>query len=112
MSRESLFIEATFEFPECADGSSRPATVPDHYEHMLLESADALPRVRFRLEAQLVDGEVEDESFVYVTESDQNDEPLKVVKVSSHERHRIHVHYIPANRDPSDQVSFGQATML
>lgn len=112
ITRTKLFVEATFEFPECSENEGSPATVPDHYEHMLLESGDGLPRVRFRLDAKLVDGEVEDETLSFVTECDELDQPVELTKVPAHQRHRVQVHYIPAHRDPSDQVSFGQATPL
>lgn len=61
-------------------------------EGMRLESADGVPRVRFRLTAQMdEDGDIE-ESMVYVLQADAEGEPTKTAVVSKHDRNSIQVH--------------------
>lgn len=108
----SLWIEAQFEFPELKKPKGKHAAIPGHFAHMRLESADGLPRVRFRLTALMdEDGDIE-ESFVYVLQADAHGEPTKTAVVSKHDRGAIQVHYLPARRDPSDHVSYAANSLL
>ena len=69
-----LWIEADFEFPELAGGSPS-AGVPSFFPNMRMERAGQDPRVRFRLTATEDDaGDIED-GLVFVTETDDHDEP-------------------------------------
>jgi putative ATP-dependent endonuclease of OLD family len=107
-----LWVEAQFEFPELQKSNGKYATIPGHFAHMQLATADGIPRVRLRLTAQLdEDGEV-DETLQYVVESDKHDEPTKTVPVSKHDRNAIQVHYLPARRDPTEQVSYTANSLL
>src|SRR5450755_4602552 len=45
----TLWIEAQFEFPELKNSKGKYATIPGHFAHMKLESADGVPRIRIRL---------------------------------------------------------------
>ncbi len=75
---------------------------------MQLASADGIPRVRFRLTAQLTeDGDIE-ETMHYVVQTDEDDEPVKTTIVSKHDRNAIQAHYLPARRDPADHISSGE----
>ena len=108
----TLWIEAQFEFDELKQLKAKKATVPSHFAHMRLVSADGVPRIRFRLTAQLdEDGEIE-ETLSYVIETDEEDEPTKTLPVSKHDRNSIHVHYLPARRDPADHVSYAASSLL
>ena len=70
------------------------------------------PRVRFRLEASMgINGDIE-ESFVYVLDLDEHGEPLSTAKVPRSERNNIHVHYLPARRDPSEHITFSTNALL
>ncbi len=102
----TLWIEAQFEFPELKKAKGKHATIPGHFAHMQLDSADGVPRVRFRLTAQLdEDGDIE-ETMHYVVLTDEEDEPTKTVIVPKHDRNAIQVHYLPARRDPTDHISY------
>ncbi|WP_038213269.1 ATP-dependent nuclease [Xenophilus azovorans] len=108
----TLWIEAQFEFAELKKPKGKHVAVPGHFAHMRLESADGVPRVRFRLTAQMdEDGDIE-ESMVYVLQANAEDEPTKTAVVSKHDRNAIQVHYLPARRDPSDHVSYAANSLL
>lgn len=108
----TLWIEAQFEFPELKKARGKHATIPGNFAHMQLASADGVPRVRFRLTAQLdEDGDIE-ETMHYVVQTDEDDEPVKTVVVSKHDRNAIQVHYLPARRDPSEHISYAANSLL
>lgn len=110
--KRSLWIEADFEFPELEEEEGEFLTIPPNFAHMRLESADGLPRVRFRLEAVLdSDGEIE-ELLNYVLEVDENGQPIKQSRVPKQDRNGIQVHYLPARRDPSDHISYSASSLL
>ena len=108
----SLYIEAEFTFPELrAVGGDHP-TIPPYFSHMRLDSADGVPRVRFRLDAKMDSaGDVED-VLSYVLDIDANGQPLTKHPVPRSDRNNIHIHYLPARRDPSDQISYAANSML
>lgn len=107
-----LWIEAQFEFPELKKSKGKHATIPGHFAHMQLESADGVPRVRFRLAAEMdEDGDIE-ESMHYVVQVDEGGEPTKTVAVQKHDRNAIQVHYLPARRDPTDHISYAANSLL
>lgn len=106
-----LWIEVDFEFPELQDEGDNNS-VPPNFSHMRLDTTDGIPRVRFRLDATLgIDGDV-DESFVYVLDVDSDGEPLNSSKVSKSERNFIHIHYLPARRDPADHIAYSTNALL
>jgi putative ATP-dependent endonuclease of OLD family len=108
----TLWIEAQFEFPELKKTKGKYATIPGNFAHMQLTSADGVPRVRYRLAAQMdEDGDIE-ETLSYVVETDKNDEPTKLVPVSKHDRNSIQVHYLPARRDPDDHITYAATSLL
>ena len=108
----TLWIEAQFEFPELKRVKRKYATIPGHFAHMQLESADGIPRVRFRLTATVdEDGDIE-ETMYYIVQTDEHDEPVKTVPVTKHDRNAIQVHYLPARRDPTDHISYAANSLL
>lgn len=108
----TLWIEAQFEFSELKKPKGKHATIPGHFAHMQLETADGIPRLRFRLAAQMdEDGDIE-ETMHYVVQVDADDEPVKMVAVQKHDRNAIQVHYLPARRDPTDHISYAANSLL
>ncbi len=106
-----LWIEADFIFPESREAEDN-TTVAPHFGHMRLDEADGNPRVRYRLSATLgVDGDIE-ESMAYVLDLDADGDPLSTAQVPRAERNHIHVHYLPAQRDPADHVAYGANALL
>ncbi|MCJ7600480.1 MAG: AAA family ATPase [Desulfobulbaceae bacterium] len=107
-----FWIEAEFKFPELAEDEEEHTTIPPHFGHMRLDTADGVPRVRFRLDATMdLDGEIDD-ILNYVLEVDDENKPLNMKQVSRADRNNIHVHYLPARRDPSNQISYTANSLL
>jgi len=106
-----LWIEADFLFPELAEDEDN-STVAPHFGHMRLDEPDGIPRVRFRLSAAMgPDGDIE-ETFVYVLDVNPDGSPLTTAQVPRAERNHIHVHYLPARRDPADHIAYGANALL
>lgn len=110
-TERQLWIEADFLFPELNDDESN-STVAPHFGHMRLDEVYSTPRVRFRLTATMgLDGDIE-ESIVYVLDINADGSPLTTAPVPRSERNHIHVHYLPARRDPSDHIAYGTNALL
>lgn len=106
-----LWLEADFVFPELGEEEDN-STVAPHFGHMRLDEVDGIPRVRFRLTATMgLDGDVE-ESMVYVLDINPDGSPLTTAHVPRSERNHIHVHYLPARRDPADHIAYGANALL
>lgn len=109
--QRTLWIEADFHFPELEEESEH-ATIPPNFGHMRLDDPEGVPRVRFRLDAALdVDGNV-DETFVYVLDLKPDGSPLNSAQVPKAERNHIHIHYLPARRDPAEHITYGANALL
>ena len=109
----TLWIEADFEFPELdvEDAEVMPA-VPGNFAHMLMVEDDDPVRVRFRLAATLdQDGDIE-ETFTYVTKTDDAGLPTEESRASKQDRNAIQVHYLPARRDPAEHISYSANALL
>lgn len=110
-AERQLWIEADFLFPELGDDDDN-STVAPHFGHMRLDEIDGTPRVRFRLTATMgLDGDIE-ESMVYVLDINADGSPLSTAQVPRSERNHIHVHYLPARRDPADHIAYGANALL
>ena len=106
-----LWIEADFLFPELADDEDN-ATVAPHFGHMRLDEPSGIPRVRYRLSATMgLDGDIE-ESMDYVLDVNPDGSPFSSAQVPRVERNHIHVHYLPARRDPADHIAYGANALL
>jgi putative ATP-dependent endonuclease of OLD family len=107
-----LWLEVDIEFEEAADDEQAHASIPPFFTHMALDAAEGAPRVRIRLTATLeTDGYI-DEKIEYITQVDADNEPVKRSDMSRHDRAAIEVHYLPARRDPADQIAFTAASLL
>lgn len=110
-AERQLWIEADFLFPELADDEEN-STVAPHFGHMRLDEVDGTPRVRFRLSATMgQDGDIE-ENLVYVLDVNPDGSPLNKAQVQRTDRNHIHVHYLPARRDPADHIAYGANALL
>jgi hypothetical protein len=107
----NLWLEADFAFPELIGVEPQP-TVPPHFTHMRMESADSVPTVRFRLTAELdEDGEI-NQDLAHVLAVGDDGEPIRTAAVNRYDRGAIQVHYLPARRDPADHVSYAANSLL
>ena len=110
-SERKLWVEADFIFPELEEDDNN-TTVAPNFGHMRLDVADGFARVRYRLDATLgEDGEIE-ETLVYVLDLKEDGTPLETAQVPKAERSQIHVHYLPARRDPADHIAYGANALL
>lgn len=110
-AERQLWIEIDFLFPELGDDDDN-STVAPHFGHMRLDEIDGTPRVRFRLTATMgLDGDIE-ESMVYVLDLSADGSPLSTAQVPRSERNHIHIHYLPARRDPADHIAYGANALL
>lgn len=106
-----LWIEADFLFPELGEDKDN-STVAPHFGHMRLDEINGKPRVRFRLTATMgLDWDIE-ESMVYVLDITADGSPLSTAQVPRSERNHIHVHYLPARRDPADHIAYSANALL
>lgn len=105
--QRTLCIEADFIFPETADANDN-STVAPFFSHMRLDGVTGLPRVRFRLTATMdFIGEIE-EKFEYVLTQDGK----TTQSVSRADRSLIQLHYLPAQRNPSDHIAYNTNALL
>lgn len=105
--QRTLCIEADFIFPETADTNDN-STVAPFFSHMRLDGVTGLPRVRFRLTATMdFIGEIE-EKFEYVLAQDGK----TTQSVSRADRSLIQLHYLPAQRNPSDHIAYNTNALL
>lgn len=110
-AERQLWIEADFLFPELEEDDDNNTVAP-HFGHMRLDEVDGTPRVRFRLNATMgLDGDIE-ESMVYVLDINADGSPLTTAQIPRSERNHIHVHYLPARRDPADHIAYGANALL
>lgn len=113
INETSLFIEVSLGFPELLeDGGSKSIAIPDCFHHMVLEDEGGSPKCRIRLEAtwakgNLPEGDIEERVYWLKSSNDEDKQDMK-----AHERSRIHVLYVPANRDPSKQLKNVSGTLL
>lgn len=108
----SLCIEADFLFPELLDDEGDHPSIPTNFGHMRLDTADGIPRVRFRLGATSgADGDIED-SFLYVLDLNADGSPLNTAPVHRTERNNIALHYLPAQRNPADHIAYSSNALL
>ncbi|MDR0958983.1 MAG: AAA family ATPase [Propionibacteriaceae bacterium] len=107
-----LWLEVDIDFEECGDRETYNPSVPPFFSHMHLTEPDYPPRVRIRLTADLESDGYVSEKIEYVLETDENDEPTKSAGMSRAERAAIEVHYLPARRDPTNQLAFSANSLL
>ena len=103
-----LMIEALIEFPELASDGESGDAVAECFRQMSIREPGATPFCRVRLEGKwkpgnLPEGDIDQDLWWIKTPSDDVKADHKQ-KMQSHDRSRIHVHYIPAVRDPLKQI--------
>jgi len=111
-NERTLFIEADFVFPELADETKSHPTIPPNFAHMRLETAAGPAKMRFRLDATIDQAREIEEEFNYVLRADDKGQPLNKAIVPRADRSSIHIHYLPARRDPSDHISYTATSLI
>ncbi|EFC3662394.1 AAA family ATPase, partial [Escherichia coli] len=100
-------IRIRFEFADLKDGQD--STVSDFFGHLVSDGKDEIPYCIAKLRAKwiktnLAGGDIESELVWEVGDEER--------KISAYERSRIHVHYVPAYRDPSTQLKQTAGTIM
>lgn len=105
--QRTLCIEADFTFPETTDNEDN-STVAPFFSHMRLDGVTGLPRVRFRLTATMdFIGEIEEKFECVLTQDGKTTQ-----SVSKADRSLIQLHYLPAQRNPSDHIAYNTNALL
>lgn len=105
--QRTLCIEADFTFPEATDDEDN-STVAPFFNHMRLDGVTGLPRVRFRLTATMdFVGEIEEKFECVLTQDGKITQ-----SVSRADRNLIQLHYLPAQRNPSDHITYNTNALL
>ncbi|KPV45184.1 ATP-dependent nuclease [Alicyclobacillus ferrooxydans] len=114
----SLYIEAVIEFPELAEGTTvENSTVPPHFMQMVVDNEGEPPYVRMRLTStwqrtNTPEGETEQQLHYILASESEDISDTDLIPVSSTERSRIQMLYVPASRDPSVQLKNASGTIL
>jgi predicted ATP-dependent endonuclease of OLD family len=98
----TLSIEAVLDFPELISGTNFDDAAAACFKHMTIQGSGG-PYCRIRLDGKwersnLPDGEIE-QRLCWITSPETASKEEKQ-SVLNHDRSRIHVHYVPATRDP------------
>jgi len=109
----SLAIDLRLNFPELVPGAQGGAAVPQCFRQMAIDRTGGVPFCRVRLEAtwsatNLADGEIE-EHLWWVRSNDEVPQEDHRTEFKGRDRGLIHVTYIPAARDPSQQIKAARA---
>ncbi len=113
----NLTIECRIVFPELEMEDADLTAIPETFNQMIVDEPGGLPFCRVRLEVTwnndgTPDGDVEQSIWWVLTSSD---DPVKIAdgnrrRVLPGDRSKIRVVYVPATRDPSQQIRSTTAT--
>ncbi|WP_434998211.1 ATP-dependent nuclease [Pectobacterium brasiliense] len=106
-NERELTIRIKFEFPDLEDGEDD--SVADFFKHLVSIEKDTIPYCVAKLKAKwtktnLAEGDIDSELVWEIGEYEKS--------ISAYERSKIHVHYVPAYRDPSLQLKQTAGTIM
>lgn len=115
---KNLFIEAKVVFPEL--GSQNPEdidTIPEFIKHLVVEESGEMPYLRIRLTGRWIqgtspEGNIEQESHYVKVPYGHVEEEGDLVKVPIHHKNLIQMIYVPAMRNPTNQLKNASGTLL
>ncbi|WP_271854233.1 ATP-dependent nuclease [Planococcus maritimus] len=113
IEENKLLIEVHFEFFEDQDADGY--AIPIYFENFIVNKEGAKPYLAMRLEANWEKGNtpegIIDNKFYYVTQHEaEGSNNLKALSI--HEKSKINVIYIPAVRNPTEQLKNAAGTIL
>lgn len=111
----ALSIDVVLRFPELGEEGKKPA-VAECFRQMMLKDGNCDPYCRVRLEGTWTrtntpEGDV-DQRLLWVLSDKEEPEDEHKHSMSAHERALVHVHYVPALREPAKQVRFVSGSMI
>jgi putative ATP-dependent endonuclease of OLD family len=116
-STHELYIDIRIVFPELSKNTlEKDPGVPACFRHMVVDEPNGKPFARVRLEANwvndgTVDGDIK-QNLYWVQTTDELPTNEKKITCEAIDRSRIQVHYIPAIRDPSSQLTSNSGAMI
>ncbi|MDA1876387.1 AAA family ATPase [Bacillus cereus group sp. BY112LC] len=114
IEKNKLSIEAQFEFFK-EDEKADSYAIPIYYENFVVNKEGGKPYIAMRLEASWERGSdpegIIDYKFYYVTEK-KEDGSNNLKPLSMHDKSKIKVIYIPAVRNPTEQLKNATGTIL
>ncbi|MFX4310875.1 AAA family ATPase, partial [Enterobacter sp. 63] len=102
-----ISVRVKFEFADLEDGEDN--TVADFFKHLVSSEAAEIPYCTAKLKAKwtktnLAEGDIESDLVWEIGEYEKN--------ITAYERSKIHVHYVPAYRDPAQQLKQTAGTIM
>ncbi|EOI6369850.1 ATP-dependent nuclease [Yersinia enterocolitica] len=102
-----LSVRVKLEFADLKDGEDD--SVADFFKHLISSEAGEIPFCIAKLKAKwtktnLAEGDIESDLVWEIGESEKN--------ITAYERSKIHVHYVPAYRDPAQQLKQTAGTIM
>ncbi|EAB6270151.1 AAA family ATPase [Salmonella enterica] len=102
-----LSVRVKFEFADLKDGEDD--SVADFFKHLISSAAGEIPFCIAKLKAKwtktnLAEGDIESDLVWEIGGSEKN--------ITAYERSKIHVHYVPAYRDPAQQLKQTAGTIM
>ncbi|MEA3615548.1 AAA family ATPase [Enterobacter hormaechei] len=102
-----LSVRVKFEFADLKDGEDD--SVADFFKHLISSEAGEIPFCIAKLKAKwtktnLAEGDIESDLVWEIGEYEKN--------ITAYERSKIHVHYVPAYRDPAQQLKQTAGTIM
>lgn len=111
----TLSIEARLEFPELSDPKGKLDAVAECFRQMVVTETGRTPFCLVRLEGTWTEGSLPEgviEQHLYWVRAGAEGEAEKKHEMRATDRARIHVHYVPAARDPLRQVRNISGSMI
>jgi predicted ATP-dependent endonuclease of OLD family len=113
----TLRIEATIVFPELKEKEGDEDPVAACFKHMTVTEPGKAPYCRIRMDgiwetSNLPEGDIEQKLWWVTSPLGTEEKDEKLLPVQGHDRSRIHVHYVPASRDPARQIKQVSGSLL
>jgi len=112
ISENTFYIEAYFEFFHTNDSDAEDYAIPSYFENFVVNEPEGRPYIGIRLDARYEKGNtpegIIETDFSYVMNKDEKE--LKTIP--KRDRSKIQAMYIPAVRDPINQLRNASGTIL
>ena len=122
---EELFIEVVFEFEKkhnqgnaYLDDANEDRGIPSFFDNMVIDAPGALPYLRVRLtskwerDPRTVEGSIDTRLVYIMCPEGEEENDSNVFAFPNHKRSLIQSFYVPAIRQPSEQLKFVSGSVL
>lgn len=111
ISDNKFYIEAYFEFFN-QENEGDDYAIPSYFENFIIDEPDSHPYIIIRLDANYKEGTSPEGLIDYEYNYVKNKEKKDFKPISRSERDKIQVFYIPATRNPAEQLKNATGTIL